>query len=70
MNGDDDDREVPPELPLLHPVDEGARLLGISRATLYRLVAAGEIPIVRIGRSSRIRRKDLDDFINGLGGQR
>jgi excisionase family DNA binding protein len=37
------------ELPLLTPVPKAARLLGISRATAYRLAASGELPSRRLG---------------------
>lgn len=66
MSEYEDGREVPPEPPLLYPIDEGARLLGVSRSTFYRYVVPC-IPILRIGRSPRIRRSDLEDFIAGLG---
>jgi excisionase family DNA binding protein len=36
-------------LPLLLPVPEAARLLGISRAAAYRLTASGELPNRRLG---------------------
>lgn len=45
-------------------VSEAARLLSISRSTAYQLVAARAIPTVRIGRSVRIPRKQLDQWIN------
>jgi excisionase family DNA binding protein len=37
------------ELPLLLAVPQAAQLLGISRASAYRLAAAGELPIRRFG---------------------
>ena len=37
------------ELPLLLAVPHAARLLGISRAAAYRLVASGELPVRRLG---------------------
>jgi excisionase family DNA binding protein len=36
-------------LPLLLPVPQAAKLLGISRASAYRLAAAGELPARRLG---------------------
>jgi excisionase family DNA binding protein len=36
-------------LPLLLPVPRAAALLGISRASAYRLVATGELPSRRLG---------------------
>jgi excisionase family DNA binding protein len=37
------------ETPLLTPVPRAARMLGISRATAYRLAASGELPSRRLG---------------------
>jgi excisionase family DNA binding protein len=37
------------ELPLLLAVPHAAKLLGISRAAAYRLVASGELPVRRLG---------------------
>lgn len=37
------------ELPFLLPVPHAAKLLGISRAAAYRLAAAGELPVRRLG---------------------
>jgi excisionase family DNA binding protein len=34
--------------------DEAAELLGLGRSKTYQLMAAGELPTVRIGRSVRI----------------
>ena len=37
------------ELPLLLAVPRAAAILGISRASAYRLAAAGELPVQRLG---------------------
>lgn len=48
---------------LLTSVPEAAGALGIGRSTLYRLIAAGEIPIVKVGGSTKIARADIDTFL-------
>jgi excisionase family DNA binding protein len=48
------------DLPLLLKIPEAARLLGIGRTTLYQLVARGEVPVLRIGRSVRISRTAVE----------
>jgi excisionase family DNA binding protein len=53
---------------LLYTPMEAATALGISRSTLYVLLASGEIPSVRIGASRRIRGAALDAYIDSLGG--
>ena len=51
---------VPPigragDVPLLATVSNSARLLDVNRRTIYKLVAAGKLELVKIGpRSSRI----------------
>jgi excisionase family DNA binding protein len=47
-----------PEGPLLLTVTRAAALLGVSRSTLYQLVAAGRVPVVRLGRAVRVPRRD------------
>jgi excisionase family DNA binding protein len=44
-------------------IDEAAARIAVSRATLYQLVAAGEIQMVKIGRSSRIPTTSVSDFV-------
>ena len=41
-------------------VPEVAKALRIARSRAYELIGDGEIPAVRIGRSVRINRKELD----------
>jgi excisionase family DNA binding protein len=46
-------------------VGEVARVLRISTMTVYRLINAGQLPAVRIGRSFRLRQEDLDRYVAG-----
>ena len=46
-------------------VAEVAGLLRVSNMTVYRLVQAGAIPAVRVGRSYRIREEDVDRYLAG-----
>ncbi|HUB69159.1 MAG TPA: helix-turn-helix domain-containing protein [Acidimicrobiales bacterium] len=46
-------------------VAEVADLLRVSNMTVYRLVQAGQLPAVRVGRSYRIREEDVDRFVAG-----
>jgi excisionase family DNA binding protein len=41
-----------------------AFILRLSRARAYNLMQTGVIPTVRIGKSRRVRQKDLEDFIS------
>lgn len=52
--------------PLLYSPETAARLLGVGRSTVYALLASGEAPSIKIGRSRRIRRADLEAYVNSL----
>jgi len=47
----------------LFPVGAAAAYLGVSRATVERLVYRGELPIVKVAGSTRYDVEDLDDYI-------
>jgi excisionase family DNA binding protein len=44
-------------------VPEVAKVLRIARSRAYELVGSGEIPSVRIGRSVRVSRKELERWL-------
>ncbi len=48
---------------VLMNIPSAADQLQISERTLRRLIAAGELPIVRVGRQIRIRTEDLERYI-------
>jgi excisionase family DNA binding protein len=50
-------------LPLLIPVPEAAKLIGISRAAAYRFASAGELPTRRLGRRVYVISARLREFI-------
>jgi DNA binding domain, excisionase family len=52
--------------PLLLHVEDLIPILGISRSAAYTLVRKSEIRSVRIGRSIRIPRGALDEFVRKL----
>jgi excisionase family DNA binding protein len=49
--------------PLLLKPEEAARVLGIGRSKLFELLAAGELPVVRIGHCTRIPAADLAHWV-------
>ena len=51
---------------LLLKVPEAAAQLGVSRAKLYELIAKGALPSVRVDGCRRIRRADLQIFVDNL----
>jgi excisionase family DNA binding protein len=44
-------------------VAEVARVLRISNMTVYRLISAGQLPAVRVGKSYRLREEDVDRYL-------
>lgn len=52
----------------LIPIDEArqSRLGGIGRTTVYRLINAGQLTRVNIGRRAFITADSIDTYINGL----
>ena len=44
-------------------VQEVAELMRVSTMTVYRLIKAGDLPAVRVGRSFRVRDVDVDAYL-------
>jgi excisionase family DNA binding protein len=47
----------------LMTVAEVGAVLRVSNMTVYRLIRAGELPAIRIGKSFRIRQHDLTAYL-------
>ena len=45
-------------------VSEAAELLAVSPSYIYLLIQRNELPAVRIGRLKRIKRTDIQAFVN------
>ncbi|MEX2549488.1 MAG: helix-turn-helix domain-containing protein [Nitriliruptoraceae bacterium] len=53
---------IPVGGPLL-TVAEVAEVLRVSNMTVYRLIKAGDMPALRVGKNYRIREADLETFL-------
>ena len=42
---------------------EVASILRVSTMTVYRLIKAGDLPAVRVGKSYRMREDDIDRYL-------
>jgi excisionase family DNA binding protein len=51
------------KLPSFLTTEEVLQYLKVNPRTIYRLIRAGELPAVRIGRQWRFRQSDLRDWI-------
>src|SRR5712692_11530615 len=49
--------------PLLLKAEDVAKLLGLGRSKVFAMLAIGELPVIRIGRSVRVPRAALEDWI-------
>jgi excisionase family DNA binding protein len=49
--------------PKLLTVTEVAELLRVSNMTVYRLIKAGELGSLRVGKSVRLREDDIDRYL-------
>ena len=55
--------EKPPSDRPFLSLEEVAEHLGVTYQLIYRLVRSGELPAVRVGRVYRVRREDLDGYL-------
>ncbi len=67
LEGKMDRPPEPPKGPLLMMIKDAAALLGVHRATIWRLVKAGRLEAVELLGSVRIRRADVEAIANGKG---
>ena len=47
----------------LYTIQEIMNLTGYSRATIYRYIDAGKVPVIKISRQLRIRESDLQKML-------
>ena len=46
-------------------VGEVAATMRVSTMTVYRLIKAGDLAAIRVGKNYRIRESDMDDYLSG-----
>jgi excisionase family DNA binding protein len=56
--------ENSPSGPRFLTASEAAEQLRVSKMTIYRLIRAGKIPAVQVGKSYRVRVDDLEGYLN------
>jgi excisionase family DNA binding protein len=61
MDTEREPRTTEPMLLRIHP--DATRLTNLGRTTLYGEIAAGRLRAIRVGRSVRVRRDDLVNWI-------
>jgi excisionase family DNA binding protein len=53
-------------VPVMFDVKTVARILSISRSSVYELIKSGELGSLRIGRSRRVSQNQLVEYILGI----
>jgi excisionase family DNA binding protein len=53
----------PPPDPICVRVNDAARMIGVGRTKLYKLIAAGEVETVKLGKATRITTASLQNLI-------
>jgi excisionase family DNA binding protein len=67
MSEDAENKQVsalPAVEPLLVRVEEAARILCLSRSTIYEMMDSGELPSIRRGRARRILVTAISEWVN------
>jgi excisionase family DNA binding protein len=59
----DKDAEQPLSDATFLTVAEVAATMRVSKMTVYRLVHAGDLPAVRVGRSFRVQQSAVDEYL-------
>ncbi|MGO4170531.1 helix-turn-helix transcriptional regulator [Novosphingobium sp. YAF33] len=59
-------RVMSPTEPLAVRIPEACRLIGIGRSTLYKMIAEGDLKVVKIGGATLVPMKSLRGIIENL----
>ena len=54
---------LPPPDTICVRVNEAARMIGVGRTKLYELIAAGEVDVVKLGKSTRVTTASLKSLV-------
>ena len=49
--------------PICVKVNDAARMIGVGRTKLYELIAAGEVDVVKLGKSTRVTTASLKSLV-------
>jgi excisionase family DNA binding protein len=64
---DSNQQPVEEKNPRLISINEAAKILDVCPRTIFRLIASGQMPApIKVGRSSKMIRKEVEDYIDKL----
>ena len=52
-----------------YTIEEVSKMLKVAYLTVYRWIQNNKLPSVKAGKQYRIKREDLDNFLNGYKGK-
>jgi excisionase family DNA binding protein len=55
----------PPAERLAYTIEEAVKITRVGRSVLYKFIQNGELPIVKIGKRTLIRRAAIEEFLRG-----
>ena len=56
------------DLPVMFDMKTVAKILSVSRSTVYELLRTEQLDAVRLGRARRVSQNQLASYINRIGG--
>lgn len=56
---------VPPD-PICVKINDAARMIGVGRTKLYELIAANQLEVVKLGKSTRVTTASLNALVARL----
>ncbi len=62
-------RKAPNLDPLLLPIEEAGRVIGVGRTTMYQLIQSGELRTVTVGRRRLVPVAELVAYVERLTGE-
>lgn len=54
--------------PIFVKINDAARMIGVGRTTLYELIAANQLEVVKLGKSKRVTTASLHALVKQLRG--
>jgi excisionase family DNA binding protein len=55
----------PPGERLAYTIDEAVKITRVGRSVIYKFIKSGELPIVKVGKRTLIRRAAIEEFLRG-----
>jgi excisionase family DNA binding protein len=57
---------VDKDIPQLYKIEEVIKMLGLSKSMIYRMINNKSLKFIKIGKSTRFTKAQINDFVNSL----